>query len=389
MTLPASLNRIQMKRPPFLPLIAAVAMIIASVLFVPAAAGQTLSGTVTDATTGNAVAGATVFVANTTISGISDASGAFSLSAPPQYTFEVVAAIDGYAPAAVLATADDEAVTIPISAAEPMPAPGGSTDMNEKDLMEFFESTAFSWTNFSRDIEIVNPEALQMTHDAANNVMTVTSNAPFEFDNLALGYKIKIYDFQMGGNQIGFGWQGFALYIPLQPDKSKDEKKWKKNRETVYEGTLRHFLASLAAENLKKAEWQAFFVDGPGSMPDENPIAEAGLRSMYGEPTPVMYEGNSPTERKIDFAGWVGVEYFGSGGDARVERYVDRFWPISQLSEAMKQVNVTYFQMPELEAFFHESGVLVPTTRPPTQQFGYWTFFRLADMVPHDFMPEE
>ena len=350
---------------------------------------QTVSGTVTDSGTGNAVAGATVFVANTTISTVTDASGSFSLSNPPQHTFEVVAAHDGYAPFALVSHTDETGVSMAISQAPPLDPPQGATDMSRKDLLEFFESTAFSWTKFSSDVEMINPDVLQMTHDATNNVMRVTVSAPFEFRNDALGYSVRIYDFQMGGNQIGFGWQGYALYIPVQAQKSKDEKKWRKNRETAYEGSLRHFLASLAAQNLKKQEWQAFFVDGPGSLPDENPVAEAGLRSMYGEPTPIMFDGPSPTERKIDFSGWVGVRYFGSGGDPRVERYVDRFWPVSQLSAAMKQLNVTYFQLPELQALFHETGVLLPSDSPPPQRFGYWTFFRMADMLPNDFLPEE
>jgi len=350
---------------------------------------QTISGTITDAGSGNAVAGATVFIANTTISTVTDASGSYTLSNPPQQTFEVVAVHDGYAPAALQAQKDDTGASFAISQAPPLDPPDGATDMSRKDLLEFFESTAFSWTKFSSDVELINPDVLQMTHDAANNVMRVTTNAPFEFQNDALGYKVRIYDFQLGGNQIGYGWQGFALYIPLQPQKSKDTKNWNKNRETAYEGSLRHFLAALAAENLKKQEWQAFFVDGPGSLPDENPVAEAGLRSMYGEPTPIMYEGPSPTERKLDFAGWVGVRYFGSGGDSRVERYVDRFWPVSQLSMAMKELNVTYFQLPELEALFHQTGVFLPSDSPPPQRFGYWTFFRMADMLPNDFLPEE
>ena len=354
------------------------------------ATSQDISGTVTDAALGSALEGVTVFVANTSIMTETDASGSFTLATPPQQSFEVVAAADGYAATAVMVSRDQQSsVTLSLENAAPMPPPEGDTDMSRKNLMKFFESTAFSWSKSAGDIEMVNPEVLQLTHDASNNVISVNASGTFEYDNRALGYKIRIYDFQLGGNQIGYGWRGYAVYIPLEPRKSKDEKNWKKTRAKTYEGSFRHFLKALVDERVKKEEWAAFFVVGPGAVEDHSPIAEAGLRSIYGEPQPIMFDEKDSELKRLDWAGWLRIQYYGTGGDNRWERYIDRFWPVSAMSEALKTGNVSFVKLPDFQAMFDDTGVLSPSKSPSTQVMGYWTFYRMADMLPNDYMPDE
>lgn len=354
------------------------------------ATSQNISGTVTDATEGSALEGVTVFVANTSIMTETDASGSFTLATPPQQSFEVVAAADGYAATAVMVSRDQQSsVTLLLDNAAPMPPPEGDTDMSRKDLMEFFESTAFSWSKFASDVEMVNPEVLRFSHDASNNVISVNASGTFEYDNRALGYKIRIYDFQLGGNQIGYGWRGYAVYIPLEPRKKKDEKNWKKNRAKTYEGSFRHFLKALVDERVKKEEWAAFFVGGPGAVEDHSPIAEAGLRSIYGEPQPIMFDQKDSDIKRLDWAGWLRIQYYGTGGDSRWERYIDRFWPVSAMSEALKTGNVSFVKLPDFQAMFDDTGVLSPSENPSTQVMGFWTFYRMADMLPNDYMPDE
>jgi len=31
--------------------------------------------------------------------------------------------------------------------------------------------------------------------------------------------------------------------------------------------------------------------------------------------------------------------------------------------------------------------VMLPSTTPATQELGFWTFFRMADMLPQDWQP--
>lgn len=351
-------------------------------LALPAAA-QSVTGTVTDSTTGDPFVGATVFIANTTLSTTTDATGMFELDSPPQFMFEVVAVADGKIPAAyTVDRTNSSGLTFPLS-----PAPDAEGSAPSEDDLDFFETTAFSQTRFASDIELVNPDVLRIERDEANNVISVWSVAPFEFINPALGYHIRIHDFQLGGNQVGFGWGGYAHFIPIVAEKAKEEKQWSKNRETTYEGSRRHFLKSVIDGRLKDEEWAAYFVGGPGAMEDHSPIKESDLKGIYGEPQPILYEDERPNTRKLDWAGWIWVEYFGDGGDARWPRFIERHWPVSALSEVLAMQNQTYIQLPDYTAFVDASGVMLPSTTPATQELGFWTFFRMADMLPQDWQP--
>ncbi len=262
--------------------------------------------------------------------------------------------------------------------------------MHRDALLDFFRSTAFSWTKNSEDVEILNPEVLILNHDPATNVMSAESSAPFTFRNNPLGYDVTIYDFKMGGNQVAFGWSGFALFAPIASDNSKDQKNWEKARGKTYEGSQRHFLQALADETLKKEEFGAYFVEGPGSQSDHSPVFEAGLKSVYGAPQPIMFKGKGEGSKRLDFSGWIRIQYFGSGGDNRWQRYIDRYWPVSDLSEVMKsETNISFIQLPDYQAVFDVSGILWPSRAPSIQTMGYWSFFRLADSLPNDWAPEK
>ena len=351
--------------------------------------GQSVIGTVFNIE-GSPQEGALVFISNTSIQGMTDAEGKFSLDAPIHSTFEVVATTEeGMLGKGLFTIGETDFVRIQMDSAPD--TPDGTSTRSREELMDFFVSTAFSWTKNSGDIEMVNPEVLNIDFDEANSVISVTADAPFEFLNPALGYSIKIYDFTLGGSQVAFGWGGYPLYSELTPEKSKDTKNWNKNREKIYEGSLRHFLKSLADDRVKKAEYAAYFVEGPGAPSDHSPILEAGLKGIYGAPQPVMFDGRPADAKRLDFGGWVRVVYYGNGGDSRWERFIDRFWPVSDMSEVLKSsLNNSWITLPDYQAFFDpNTGVLLPSSPPSTQVMGYWTFFRMADMLPDDWMPEK
>ncbi len=354
-------------------------------LFVAApASARQIAGQVLDAD-GQPVAGATVFVDMTTLQTTSDADGRFNMTTPAHYSFEVVAIADGLQATGVR-TNQEDCRNMDIIMSAPFEAVGDPLD---DDMLSFFKLAAFSYTRFARDIEIESADVLRHAFDDAMNVITIESTGPFIFSNPALGYKITIHDFRMGGNAITYGWEGYTLFEPMTPEKKKDEKNWTKNRETTFEGSRRHFLSSLMADNMKKQEWAAWFVGGPGAADDHSPVQEAGLKGIYGEPMPILYEDDRPGVGRIDWAGWVRIQYFGDGGDARWPEFIDRHWPVSDLSEVLaSEMHVTFVELPTYQAFIDNTGVILPSEAPATRELGYWTFHRLADMLPLDWMPE-
>lgn len=359
-------------------------VVLMSLLAVAPSTARQIAGQVLDGD-GQPVAGATVFVDMTTIQATTDADGRFDMPTPAHYSFEVVAVADGFR-ATGMRTNQEDCRDMSISMAAPIEAVG---DPMDGDMLSFFEIAAFSYTRFARDIELETPDVLRHTFDDANNVVTVETTGPFVFSNPALGYRITIHDFQMGGNAVAYGWDGYTLFEPMTAERSKDEKNWKKNRETTYEGSRRHFLSALMAGEMKKQEWAAWFVGGPGAAEDHSPVKEAELKGIYGEPMPILYDDDRPGVGRIDWAGWVRIQYFGDGGDGRWPEFIDRHWPVSDLSEVLaSEMNVTFVELPTYQAFVDDTGVILPSEEPATRELGYWTFHRLADMLPLDWLPE-
>jgi hypothetical protein len=348
----------------------------------PVSARQ-ITGTVTGPD-GSPVSGATVFVHLTTLATQSGADGSFSLPAPPQYAFEVAAAANGFAPTGLQANqAAHTGLTLQLGGEQ---TPEGSPP--DATLLEEFKITAFSYTRFASDIVIENPDVLRISRDASMGTLDVQATAPFVFTNPALGYRVTIHGLRLGGNAVAYGWNGWTQFEPLTPEKSKDEKTWASNRETTYEGSRRHFFSALMAGEMKKQEWGAWFVGGPGAAEDHSPVLEADLKSVYGDPQPILFSDDRPGVGRVDWAGWLRIKYFGDGGDSRWPRFIDRFWPVSDLSEVLaSEMHVSFVELPTFQAFVDASGVLLPSERPATQVLGYWTFHRLADMLPNDWMP--
>ncbi len=353
-------------------------------LLAPDASARQIAGQVVSPD-GQPIEGATVFVDMTTMQTSTDADGRFSMDTPAHYSFEVVAVAPGYLTTG-MRTNQEDCRDMTITMAEPIEAAGTPLD---DDMLSFFELAAFSYTRFARDIEVETPEVLRHNFDEANNAITVETTGPFVFSNPALGYRVTIHDFRMGGNAVGFGWEGYTLFEPMVAEKSRDERNWNKNRETTYEGSRRHFLAALMAGEMKKQEWAAWFVGGPGAAEDHSPVKEADLKGIYGEPMPILYEDDRPGVGRVDWAGWVRIQYFGDGGDGRWPEFIDRHWPVSDLSEVLaSEMHVTFVELPTYQAFVDDTGVILPSEEPATRELGYWTFFRLADMLPLDWMPE-
>lgn len=334
---------------------------------------------------GSPVPGATVFVHQTTLVTQSGPDGRFTLPTPPQFAYEVAAAAEGFAPAGTRASQAAH-TDLEVKLGEAWTPEGSPPDAT---LLDEFKITAFSYTRFASDIVIEQPETLRITKDAGMGTLDVHATAPFVFTNPALGYRMTIHGFRLGGNAVAYGWSGWAYFESLTPQKSKDEKTWNSNRETTYEGSRRHFFASLMASDMKKQEWAAWFVGGPGAAEDHSPVAEAGLKSVYGEPQPILFPDDRPGVGRVDWAGWLRIKYFGDGGDSRWPKFIGRFWPVSDLSEVLaSEMHVSFVELPTYQAFVDATGVLLPSDAPATRELGYWTFHRLADTLPYDWMPK-
>ncbi|NNF05113.1 MAG: carboxypeptidase regulatory-like domain-containing protein [Rhodothermales bacterium] len=337
---------------------------------------------------GEPVSGALVFVSGTTASTESAEDGSFELPGSGLAWFDVAA----WHPDAGFGFAQFEpGVTESVSISLEDVYAAADSDRAESDVdLDYFRDVAFAWTGASGKVEIENPDALIVRRGAEEGVVSAAATAPVRLSNPELGYEIEIHAFRLDGSPIAMEWSGYPLFSEMTPERDRDARNWDRARSRTFEGSRRHFLHALAIGRLEQEEFEAFHVQGPGSASELNPVAEMGETGFgMGEIDPVMRDGQTDATRQLMFQGWLYVNYYGRG-ENRYTRYVDRYFPSSDLKELVMTVNRSWIRLPYGVVTIDTKGTVLPDpSSGGIQTFGYWTFKRLADLLPYDYLPED
>jgi hypothetical protein len=214
-------------------------------------AQEGLSGRVIDIASGQPVAGAAVFINNSTYATACDEKGTFNLQKLPQPPFELIITAVGYKTGALKidqAPSSDLLVKLQQKTVDL----GEVTVMSaEKDgwakYGKLFTEEFIGYSPFAADCIILNKEVLQFRYDAGNNVLKVWAEKPLQIRNKAMGYLItyQLEDFEKNFNTRKLYYQGYTQYTSLETRKEKEKKKWAANRQHAYNGSLAHFFRSM------------------------------------------------------------------------------------------------------------------------------------------------
>lgn len=107
-----------------------------------------------------------------------------------------------------------------------------------------------------KDIEYENSWVAEFTKEKGG-LLRPASEFSLKINNSYLGYRTNylITDFMLG-NRLKYV-VGYPNFEPLEPANPKERRKWKRNRETAYNGSLRHFFKSLLENTLEENEFIA------------------------------------------------------------------------------------------------------------------------------------
>lgn len=101
--------------------------------------------------------------------------------------------------------------------------------------------------------EILNPKAVKFRYDKENKTITATAATPIIISNPYLGYNIEydlvefFIDYKSSYNYMA----GTVLFTEMKGSSSK-QKRWNKNRQESYYGSIMHFMRSLYKKELKE-----------------------------------------------------------------------------------------------------------------------------------------
>jgi hypothetical protein len=221
-----------------------------------------LTGSVTEKGT-TIIPGASIFIEGTTMGTQSDAKGHYVLKNIPPGRHRLVASMVGYVPKLVLLEFPGKITELNINLEEDnktldeVRVVGSQDKLWEKQFREF-EKGFLGESYHRKEVFITNKEVVDFTE--SSDAFSAKASQPLQIINKSLGYKVTYFmdNFEKTNSLTSF--KGLASFEKLVPEDAKQERKWKRNREEAYEGSLKHFLKALGDNRIEEEGFNAFLL---------------------------------------------------------------------------------------------------------------------------------
>jgi len=219
-------------------------------------AQQTLKGVVTDKESGQPVAGASIFLNNTSVGTTSGSSGEFSF-AVPFGKFDLVVSSIGYQTySSTLSSAgtpflkvllEPKAKELETVVIEPIEKNGW-----EK-WGKFFTESFIGTSDAAAQCAIKNYGVLKFRLSKDKNELTAFAAEPLIIENKALGFTVQyqLEEFNYNFKTKYLTYLGYPFFIPMKGSNAR-QKAWQANRFSAYEGSMMHFMRSFFTNTIIK-----------------------------------------------------------------------------------------------------------------------------------------
>jgi len=339
---------------------------------------QVISGNITDEETGMPMPFANVFISNTTMGGITDVNGNFVIDGQIPQNFELAASFVGYyTKFRMVSLSGRDRVTVNFIL-EPRVNQLDAVQLRSKRDKKWernlkrFERTFLALVDdpFFERSEILNPWVLDF-HEGRENGMRyfgATSDEPLKIENKALGYSIEYHLQDFLETRLGFNYYGL-INIKNLSDPVKEQEEL--NRESTFQGSLRHFIQSLVDNKIDTLDYQFFKLIPAGfnSIRTNDFLYEMG-RSLDSLSRDSLYICDLQNGYKL-------IEL----PDKIEIHFLKKPWPNDYYENAYHPIS--WIEAPSGYFVVDEYGVL-----PDPRQLvisGYMGRDRMARFLPHDF----
>ena len=227
-------------------------------LFIPftLSAQRYVSGKITNAENKAPVAGASVFLSNTTIGAFTDVEGHYQLKIPEEGSYQLTISYVGYQ--SVFRDIEPGNISVEFNSA---------LHIREKELQEvtvaakikfrrkdisLFWKTILGENPSPKTIQVLNPEAVYYYYNPETRILKVTCHEPLQFVNYETGYQIQyvLNYFTYDYNKDISDWSNQIFFTELASENLKQKSNWEKKRQEVYNISLVKFIKSLYNNSL-------------------------------------------------------------------------------------------------------------------------------------------
>lgn len=325
--------------------------------------------------------GASVFAENTTLGTATDADGNFKLYLP-NGGYELIITYTGFNTETKrinTADANDKNIVIELKQKEKemqvvsVVATGEVKDGLEK-YGSFFYEQFLGRTANSAACAIKNPEILKFYFSKKRNRLKVMASEPIVIENKALGYNIKYaldsftHEY---ASQVSL-YTGNPLFEELIADNEDQKKKWQDARLEAYNGSVLHFMRSVFNQELKEQGFEIQFV-----LNINGKDSALKLKNYYGA---LNYKRDDSTQT---------VEIRPNQREVGViftkEKPADAYFVSTGDKENTDfQFSVLSF-LPQHSITIEQNGYFFEQNEVTTNE--YWTWERVGDALPYDYVP--
>lgn len=367
-----------------------VTMISCTTLF--GQAPFTIKGVVRDGETNETLPFATVFMAETSYVAVANDQGAYELIIDEQGSFNMVARYAGYEAYNQALTLDTLSTLVqdiylsPASKNLGMFVVTARHDKRWRAQLKEFKSVFFGKTNNAEECKIVNEKDLDFYFDEEKNVLHAYSDQPLKIINNALGYEMEYFmdDFYFDKNNGVVLNNGNSIFIEMETKSKKKLAKWRMERNRAYQGSVRHFFSALYTDRLDE---EGFIVKYAKGVPGQGISLPDGNINLFE----YIVKGRSELSKKLFFQDYLYVIY---PGEKEEKNYYDApqqgsSGGISVSFGPSRHGQVSWMALVQNDAplEFEENGFIYNPLG--FFSYGYWSYERVADLVPTNFKPYE
>jgi hypothetical protein len=221
-----------------------------------------LTGSVTEKGT-TIIPGASVFIEGTTMGTQSDATGHYVLKNIPAGRHRLVASMVGYQPKMVLIDFPGNTTVLNFTLEEDNKTLDevrvvGTQDKKWEKQFRAFEKGFLGESFNHKEVNITNKEVVDFTE--SEDAFSAKASQPLQIINKSLGYKVTYFMDNVEKTNSLTSFKGLASFEKLVPEDAKQERRWKRNREEAYEGSMKHFLKALVENRLEEEGFNAYLL---------------------------------------------------------------------------------------------------------------------------------
>ncbi len=367
--------------------------------FLPGYSQNQLKGTITDAKSGEALPGATVYIINTSLGNISDLNGDFKLNTGKYKQFTIFVSYIGYQ--TVQKKIDLEKTKfISIKLLEKTTQLDEVTVTSNKDKtwkrnFKKFRKAFLGNSAFAKNCQILNPWVLEFSKDGT--ALKASASEILEIKNNSLGYKVYylLNDFTLDVNQLSFG--GKSSFLEMDTTSSLIRERWKNNRKKAFYGSRNHFFQALLADKLEEEGFEIFesrqtadhFVATKRLSRKSilSSTEDGSNQVVFKNFLNVVYRKASLPEAYLDDPMFALRESKSENLTLPKQKFVRNNLNNSfgYVNENVSQSSLLYLRTSSIT--LDKSGLL--SSDVYLNEFGYWAWLRVGDMIPANYVPDD